>query len=67
MTFKELRETKNISQRKLAQKIGVTSNAVNQYERGKRIPSLIIVSEIAAALDVSIETVVACFMRKKGE
>ena len=58
MTFQQVfggrlrtyRETKGLSQKELAQTIGVSTSCVSQYECGNRMPNLITLSLLADAL-----------------
>lgn len=47
-----------MTQTQLADLIGVTSNAVCQYESGKRMPNIKILKKIANALDCTIDDLV---------
>ena len=47
-----------MSQQELANKIGVTSAAVCQYETGKRTPSVELLKKIAKVLDCSVEDLI---------
>lgn len=53
--LKEIRLKRDWSQAELARQAGITPAAVNQFEKGPRMPSLPILQNIAAALDVSID------------
>jgi len=50
----KIRKEKKISQKELADKIGITSAAVGQYERGERKPSLEILIGLAQHFNISI-------------
>ncbi len=52
--IKEKREKIGLSQKDLAEKVGVSPSAINQYEAGHKTPSTDILKEIALAL--SMET-----------
>ena len=56
--FKKLLAKCEIKQEVLAKKLNVTQALVSKWVTGKGFPKITIVSDIAAALDVSIETVV---------
>ena len=47
------RSKEKISQKDLAKKVGITPAAINQFEKGEKKPSSIILREIALALGVS--------------
>ncbi|MBQ9728182.1 MAG: helix-turn-helix transcriptional regulator [Clostridia bacterium] len=65
--FKKLLANCEVKQEMLAKQLNVTQALVSKWVTGKGVPKVTMVADIAAALDVSIETVVACFTRKKGE
>lgn len=46
----EYRENKKMTQRELALAIGVTPNAISQYETGTRKPDIVTLKKLAAAL-----------------
>lgn len=51
--IKELRKTKKLSQEKLADMIGVTKQAVSQYERGVRKPDIPTIDALCDVFNVS--------------
>ncbi len=48
----QLRQERGLSQSELARRTGYTPQAINQWERGKRQPTLISCQKIAAVLQV---------------
>lgn len=56
-TIKVERAKKNWTQAMLAERIGVSRQAINAIESGKFIPSTLIALKIARAFDASVETV----------
>ncbi len=52
------RTREKLSQQELAQKIGVTSAAVCQYETGKRTPSIELLKKIALALNCTVDDLI---------
>lgn len=50
--LRELRKNKGLTQERLGEKIGVSANAIGQFERGKILPNLNTVASIIDALDV---------------
>lgn len=52
---RKLRAEKSMTQRELADKVGVSQPMIQQIERGSKIPSVVLGRDIAAALGVSIE------------
>ncbi len=55
MRIRELRELNNIQQKALAGILGISSNTLSQYENGKRVPGIEIVSKIANYFNVSTD------------
>ena len=54
-TLKELRESKNISQRKLGEALGVCNQTVSFWENGQREPDMDMLISIADFFGVSID------------
>ena len=52
--IQEARKKKKLTQKELAQKLGLATGTIQQYELNKRQPRLDLLREIAAALDISI-------------
>lgn len=50
--IKEIRVRNNVTQRELAEKLGLSLNTVSRYETGERRPRIDKVIKIAKALDV---------------
>ena len=55
MKLKEVREKKGLTQRELAEKIGQTSQSVNQYESGKRSMNIDTLLKVIDVLDCSAD------------
>lgn len=53
-TIKELREKRRLTQKELAEKIGVSDKAVSKWETGKGLPDIGIVEDLAGVLSVSV-------------
>lgn len=53
-TIKTLRENKHLTQRELAEKICVSDKTVSKWETGRGLPDISILTELAAALSVSV-------------
>ena len=53
--LRSLREEKRLSQVELSKKLNVTSQALSQYELGKRIPDAEMIIRIADFFDVSVD------------
>ena len=50
----ECRKGKNMTQRELAEKVGVTDRAISNWENGRRLPDLSLISLVSSELDVSV-------------
>lgn len=59
-TLAQLRAEQHMSQRELAQKVGVSSAAIGMYETGKRSPSLNRAMIIAQIFNIPIENISLC-------
>lgn len=59
--LKELRNMKKLTQREVAEKIGVTTTHYNQVELGKRRPSISSASKIADVYGLEIYEVLEMF------
>lgn len=53
-TIKTLREKRSLTQRSLAEAVGVTDKAVSKWESGRGLPDISLVESLAAALGVSV-------------
>ena len=53
-TIKQLRETKCLTQARLADQLGVTAKAVSKWETGKGLPDITLIQPLAHALGVSV-------------
>ena len=53
-TIKGLREERGLTQRALADAVGVTDKAVSKWESGRGLPDISLVEPLAAALGVSV-------------
>jgi transcriptional regulator with XRE-family HTH domain len=58
VNIKRLRETKGISLRELARKLGVSASFVSQIETNKSNPSLVTLKNIADALETTVGSLV---------
>lgn len=55
VSLKEARCRKDMTQKELAEFLGISQPILSQYETGKRVPNLVISRRIAAALDISLD------------
>jgi transcriptional regulator with XRE-family HTH domain len=54
LNIRRIRESKNMTQLELAEKVGLTNTSLSQMEKGKMTPSLATLERIAAVLGVPI-------------
>lgn len=59
-SIKEILEAKGMSQRELADKVGITEVSLSRYINGNRIPKAPVAMCIARALGVNIEEILEC-------
>jgi transcriptional regulator with XRE-family HTH domain len=59
-SIREILEAKGMSQRELADKVGITEVTLSRYINGNRVPKAPIAMCIARALDVNIEEIFEC-------
>lgn len=62
MKFKELLKEVDMNGAQLARRLGITTAAVSAWCTGEASPSYSKLPEIAKALNVSLERVIACFV-----
>ncbi|MBR6099472.1 helix-turn-helix transcriptional regulator [bacterium] len=55
------RARKNISQEKLAEMADITPEYLSRIEAGKFSPSLVVIANLAIALNVSVDTLIPIF------
>ena len=53
-TIKQLRESRQLTQTELAEKIGVSSKTVSKWETGKGLPDISLLQPLAEALGISL-------------
>ena len=56
--LKDAREKKNLSQRDLADQIGVSQPAYQYYEKGFKLPTLPVAKRICVVLNISLDYLV---------
>lgn len=53
-TIKQLRESKNLTQAELAEKIGVSSKTISKWETAKGLPDITLLQPLAHVLGISV-------------
>lgn len=53
--LKKIREAKHITQLQLGTKLGVTANAISQWESGVRKPNIVLLKKLALALECTTD------------
>ena len=56
--LKKAREEKGMSQKDVAEAVGVTQTAINRFEQGIKVPSLSTMVDLSATLDKTIDELV---------
>ena len=54
MTIKQLRESRNMTQAELAERIGVSSKTVSKWETAKGLPDISLLQHLSQALGISV-------------
>jgi len=57
--IRKYRIDKNMTQEKMAGKLGVTAPAVNKWENGKSVPDISLLAPIARLLGISVDTLLS--------
>lgn len=57
-SLKRFRKDFNLTQKAVANSLGIQENAYQRYEHGKVIPSVLVMSKLADAYNVSIDYLV---------
>lgn len=57
--IKKYRTAKNLTQKELAEKIGITAPTITKYENGKLEPNMSTIKKIADCLDISTYNIIA--------
>lgn len=59
IALKEIRESKNLTQLQLGDKLGITANAISQWESGVRKPNIVLLKKLAEVLECSTDDLLA--------
>jgi tellurite methyltransferase len=54
-TIRTLRKQKHLSQQELAQRLGVSYQAVSKWERGLNLPDILLIPELCRILGISTD------------
>lgn len=65
MTLRETRLAAGLTQKEIAEKVGICYQAYAHYESGRREPSLSTVLELARVLNISVESLVMILVNQK--
>lgn len=65
MNLIQLRNSKNLTQKQLANLINVTQTAISKFEKNIAIPKFHTMQKLADALEVDLQTIVECFIKKE--
>lgn len=63
--IKKLRKSNHLTQKDLAEKLGVTYQAVSKWENGKNMPDVVILQEISKLFSVDIDEILGGASKKK--
>lgn len=63
--IKEIRINNNLSQQQLANKLGVSSQAVSKWENGKNIPDILILKQISEKFNLNIDDILNGEVKEK--
>lgn len=66
-TIKKIRKDNNITQKELAEKLGVTYQAVSKWENGKNIPDIEIIKLICSEYNIDINELLDNKIEKKNK
>jgi putative transcriptional regulator len=56
-TLKQIRESKKLTQKELADLVNLSQETISQYENGKRRPNIIIARKIADIFGISLDNI----------
>lgn len=60
-TLRQLRKAKGLTQERVAELTGISTNFVSELERGLKAPGLVVIVRLSKALDVSVHELLAEF------
>ena len=63
----ELRKEKNMTQQELADRLGITDRAVSNWENGRRLPDLSMITILAKELNVEVSELLNAKKMSKEE
>lgn len=59
-TIRRLRRSKGLSQKELAERLGVSCQAVSKWERGVNLPDILLLPALCATLGISADELLDC-------
>ena len=65
--IKEIRKKNKLTQKDLADKLGVTFQAVSKWENGKNVPDISLLKEISNLFDVNLDDIIDGEIKEKKE
>jgi len=60
-TLKRLRARRGLTQERVAELTGISTNFVSELERGLKAPGLVVIVRLSKALDVTVQELLADF------
>lgn len=63
--IKQIRKNNKLTQKQLADKYGVTYQAVSKWENGKNIPDISLIKQISKDFNIDIEDILEGKVKKK--
>lgn len=61
MALRQIRESKGLTLQQVAEKVGLSYQAVALYEQGLRKPKIDTIKKLAEVLDVDVKEILECF------
>lgn len=58
--LREARQANGLTQKQLAQQIGVANVTISMYENAKRMPNMLTLASISDVLNISLDDLVPC-------
>lgn len=65
-SLKRIRTKRGLTQERVAELTGISTNFVSELERGLKAPRLVVIVRLSEALDVSVQELLADFTEEKA-